>query len=327
MFDLHIWLKDRLPGGRATGSGWYRVSCPFHRENTPSFAVKIPSGNWGCRSASCGQHGGLARLVSHVDGISLREAYALINVPNPFNIDEDLTPEETAQIRPSRNGLPQGAVKVSSSRFPAYLAERGYGLQDVEAFGLYFGDDLCEEYRGYLLFPFWDLTGTYKTFTGRTMGKGPHSAPRYRQPDQSVVSASLYGVWRLLQVPKLDRLFVVEGQFDVLRMWQLGLPAVGLSTAATTSAQRRQLVEITKQFDTAICVLLDRGETEEEAARKIAGHLSVQCRTPVYSIDIPQDVKDPDLLTPGHVPIILDMCREVEVEYNQHGGDLGWTLL
>lgn len=327
MFDLRAWLGSRFPQGRETGSGWYRASCPFHNESTPSFAVKIPSGNWGCKAVSCGQHGGLVRLVAHVDGLTWKEAYALTKAPNPFNIDEDFGGSEEARRRPSRNGLPGDVVRVSSQRFPAYLADRGYGLQDAEAFGLYFGDDFCEEYKGYLLFPFWDILGSYKTFTARTMGR---FGARYRQPDESVVASSLYGVWRLPQLPSVDRVFVVEGQFDVLRMWQLGLPAVGLSTAASTPAQRRQLVEISRQFGAKICVLLDRGEMEAASAEKIAGLLSLQCQTPVYSLGwgqpredgglvLPDGIEDPDNLTADVVPILLDKCREIELAYGMHG--------
>lgn len=46
-FDVETWLKRHIPGGRVTASGWYRAKCPMHQDHSPSFAVHVPSGNFG----------------------------------------------------------------------------------------------------------------------------------------------------------------------------------------------------------------------------------------------------------------------------------------
>lgn len=46
-FDVEAWLKRHIPGGRVTASGWYRAKCPLHQDHSPSFAVHVPSGNFG----------------------------------------------------------------------------------------------------------------------------------------------------------------------------------------------------------------------------------------------------------------------------------------
>lgn len=307
-FDVLAWAKSHLPGGRVTSSGWYRVKCPWHEESVPSFAVKLDSGNWGCKAASCGKTGGLVALVRHVDGVSWGEAYKKTHLPNPFDPDDDpFLPPQRRVKRAPHNSLPQGLIPVSAERFPSYLRERGYGLQDALDFGLMFGDDKALALRNHLVFPFWTLDGVYKTYTARQMSS---EKSRYIQPTESLVSTLLYGVWRFAALPRVERIFVVEGQFDVLRMWKLGLPAVGLSTASATSAQRRQLVELSRQYGVPVCVLLDQGEAEADAAGDIAVHLAAWSAQ-AYTVALPSGVKDPDEL--GSPQILLDMCNDREI--------------
>ena len=315
-FDALAWLKRTFPGGRVSTSGWYRTTCPFHREANPSFAVHIEKRVFGCKAASCGRKGGIVLLIKHVEGISWREAYAKAETPDPFNLMDAGTRAGAVQPpRPRQYLFPLGLVPVSAARFPTYLLDRRYRLEDVEPFGLQFGE--IGDLRGYLVFPFWTIDGEYRTYTARRMGEDG-GGPRYLQEDQSACSAMLYGAWLLARAPRVDRIFVVEGQFDALRLWSLGLPAVSLSTAASTAAQRNQLIHLAWQFSATLAILLDRGKdaAQDEMLRRASRSIVAALRAggaPAVACELPDGVKDPDQLGRAHASILLDICKGEEL--------------
>jgi DNA primase len=315
-FDLPSWLQRHIPGGRTTSSGWYRARCVFHNETSPSFAVKVTGnrpGSFGCLAASCGRKGGLVRLIKEVEGISWAEAFQRIDQPNPFALDDVAVSDQVVRApRATVNPLPAGLVPVSAERYPTYLRDRRYALEDVAPHGLLFGDGACPTLRGYLVFPYWTIDGQYRTYSARRMGDDGRG-PRHLKPDEGLANAMLYGAWRIAALPRLDRLYCVEGQFDVLRMWSLGLPAVGLSTASTTAAQRNQVVEIARQFDADVVVLLDRGASEDQSSAEIASLLRAR-GVRAESASLPEGVKDPDGLDAASVKLLLDIGNERALE-------------
>jgi DNA primase len=322
-FDLIAWLNRYVPGGRVGASGWRNSLCPFHRERSPSFGVNLETGSFKCKSASCGKKGGLAFLVKELEGITWEEAFARIDRPNPFNLDDYTEPDTTRQAPPAFNPFPSDLVPVSAQRFPTYLRTvRGYGLQDAEAFGLSFGDVASPDLSGYLVMPYWSIDGEYKTYTARRMGDGE---PRYKQPTHGIAWRCLYGAWRL-NAATFDRIFLVEGPFDVMRLWSLGCAAVGLSTSKVSPVQFNQLVALARQFSVPICVLLDRGEREWEIAKSVAADLR-ESMVSAYAVSLPDDVKDPDGLSPESLQKLLDICKRQEqssVEVSGGSSALAW---
>jgi len=323
-FDVLAWAQSRVPGGRVGGTGWYNARCPFHQDGHPSFGVNTTTGVWKCKSASCGKRGDLVRLVMLIDGLSWRQACALVDRPNPFDVDE-APPASTrpdgrvVQARPRVNPFPSDLVAVSADRAPVYLRERGYCLQDALAFGLHFGDDAAGALRGYLVFPFWSADGEYVTYTARRMSEDDRHGIRYRHPDQGVASRHLYGAWRFRGVAWVERIFAVEGQFDAMRLWGFGLPASGLSTSAASPAQLNQLAALSRAYDAPVCVLLDNGPDERKRAVSIVAELDAKM-VPAYVGELPAGVKDPDRLTGETITKLLDRCNVKELQFQKSDG-------
>jgi len=206
-------------------------------------------------------------------------------------------------------------VPVSTQHFPVYLRDRQYSPEDVSPFGLWFGNS--GPMRGYVVFPFWTLDGEYKTYTARRMDDDKKSKqPRYRGPEQGLASSYLYGAWLFSCLRDPPGIFAVEGPFDVMRMWTLGLPAVGLSTAASTPAQRNQLATLHQIFGVPIFIMFDTGERELESARHTAGALSCQ-GVPSAVIDIPDGIKDPDGMNASNASEVLDKCNKMKYSLTQ----------
>lgn len=316
-FDVQAWLQQHLPGGRPTGSGWYRIKCPFHQESSPSFAVNLQNGSFGCLAASCKRHGGIALLVKEVEQITWREALERVRLPNSFDAFDEIPRLRDDRVeRPPENPFPEQLVPVSMQRYPVYLRDdRRYWYRDVERFGLHFG--VGGELMGWMVFPFWDLDGRYRTWRARIMADD--RPQRYTGPAEGIGSQLLYGAWLLGQQRQIDRIFIVEGQFDVMRCWQHGLAAGGLSTAEASAAQQNQIVLLARQFNAPVCVLLDAGDNEHRAAVTLAGQLRRRGAR-AYSLALPDGIKDPDLLRdPEDVGKLLDKCHGAELLFGPTG--------
>jgi len=319
-FDILAWAQSKIPGGRVGGSGWYNVRCPFHQDGHPSFGLNLTTGKWKCKAASCGRSSTeIARLVMLVEQVGWREACAKVDRPNPFDVDDYPGTKAAKPARPTVNPFPDNLVAVSGQRFPTYLRERGYCLQDALAFGLHFGDDAAGPFRGYLVFPYWSLDGEYATYSARRMSDEDHGS-RFQQAPHGIAARHLYGAWRFRGVAWAERIFVVEGQFDTLRMWTLGLPAGGLSTSSASPAQLNQIVTLSRIYDAPVCVLLDNGpdgrprREEQERAAAIVAELSA-AMVPAYVGELPEGIKDPDRLTGESVGKLLDMCNTRELQF------------
>lgn len=51
--------------------GWAIGCCPFHGDNTPSFAMHMHSGGYVCHATSCGERGGdIVSFVGALHGLS-----------------------------------------------------------------------------------------------------------------------------------------------------------------------------------------------------------------------------------------------------------------
>src|SRR5690606_11965294 len=129
--------------------------------------------------------------------------------------------------------------------FPRYLSEdRGY-TTDILDLGFDLRSCNAGRYRNRLLFPFYDTANQLVTFTARLMDDRPN-AIRYLFPEGSQTDQFLYGVHRIQD--KLPRLWVVEGQFDVLRMASFGEYAVGVSTSILSSRQQLDIRRLHKLY-------------------------------------------------------------------------------
>lgn len=117
------------------------------------------------------------------------------------------------------------------------------------------GDGYYDRFRDRLMFPIRDTRGRVIAFGGRVMGSGE---PKYLNSPETVLfhkGKELYGLYETrLARQSLQRLLVVEGYMDTVRLHQAGLPyAVATLGTATTSEHLRRAFrlvnEVTFCFD------------------------------------------------------------------------------
>ena len=106
-------------------------------------------------------------------------------------------------------------------------------------------------FRGRLMFPIADVSGHIVGFGGRLLGDGAPNAPKYLNSSDSTIFAKgklLYAMnWAKQAIRKADRLVIVEGYFDVIRLMLAGInEVVAPMGTALTSDQAALITKFTK---------------------------------------------------------------------------------
>lgn len=152
------------------------------------------------------------------------------------------------------------------------------------------GSEPRPRFRGRLIFPIFDTIGRPVGFGGRILGQGE---PKYLNSAESPVFSKgklLYGLsWAKNDIRKEDRVFVVEGYFDVVRLRAAGINCVvaPLGTALTTD-QAALLTRITKN----VYLLYDSDRAGLKATFRSGDELLAQGMS-VRVVTLPEG-EDPD---------------------------------
>lgn len=150
---------------------------------------------------------------------------------------------------------------ISSPRALAYLASRNVELNTAFRFELGYENNRITILHDRLLFPIRNVYGDFLAWQGRALD--PTVTPKYWH--QSFVKTDhLYGLYEnLSEIITLDQVYIVEGNIDVLTMWQCGYPAVALMGSTLSDTQCLLLRRYCSRF--VLCV--DNDPAGEKAAQ------------------------------------------------------------
>jgi hypothetical protein len=294
--------------GPNTAKGNVSIKCPFCGDSDPSMhmGVSLTSESWGCLRDA--EHRGRSPkwLVRALLGCSFTQAGLVVNQyshSDPDDLDgviqmlqETKVEEETAPVivkfpscfKPIK---PRGTTK----RFFTYLEDRGLDAKRISK-----DYDLrCShlgQYKDRIIIPIYN-NGQLQGWTSRALGN-PVNAPRYLASSNQIKTT----IWNFDELKKGgDRLFVVEGPFDAIRidsfakaMRPLGIITPSLNRAwnvkatctfgtSVTLPQIILLKNIAKNFK-EVYVMFDRGA--EAPSAELASWLQVkEVRLPDYAKD------------------------------------------
>ncbi|HEX5074489.1 MAG TPA: DNA primase [Gemmatimonadaceae bacterium] len=182
----------------------------------------------------------------------------------------------------------------------SYLNTLGYDDARLLTAGLLVQREEAEEprprFRGRLMFPIYDASGRPSGFGGRLIGPGE---PKYLNSADSVTFTKgrlLYGLnWARHAIRRDERLLLVEGYFDVVRLVLAGIESVvaPLGTALTED----QASMISRQ--TKNVFLLYDSDTAGQKATFRAGDLLLAQGVSVRVVTLP-DGEDPDTFVDSH---------------------------
>lgn len=326
--DIADVLGSYLQFTSSSGSS-LKALCPFHAEKTPSFVVNRDRQNFHCFGCGKGgdvitflqEHEGLTfpeALQSLADRAGITLAAYRGSGGNDNGRSEILALGKVA-ARFYREQL-ESPLKGSAGR--EYLETRHLRDETIKRFGLGYvpeqwnllldhakSEDISSElvenaglakmgergsrydfFRNRLMIPIHDVAGNVVAFGGRDLGDSP--AKYINSPENAVYKKSkvLYGLHEGRDAMRAaKRALLVEGYFDVLRCFDVGIEIAVASCGTALTPEQAKLI---RRYVPEVVVVFDGDEAGIRAALK---GISILCAAglTVRALTLP-DGKDPD---------------------------------
>jgi DNA primase len=307
----------------------FRGPCPFHHGKNDNFSVTLRGGYKCFVCGESGdvftfvqKHLGLdfveaVRLVGAKAGVEVREVARRTEEKDPreplWEINAAAAEFFRRRLWESPDGeaareylTSRGLTRDSADRFgigyaPAdrealrdSLASLGFEPDRQLAAGLLVAREGSVEprarFRHRLMFPIFDGAGHVVGFGGRVLGEGE---PKYLNSAESEVFAKrklLYGLnWAKQAIRKADRLIIVEGYFDVIRLMLAGITE---AVAPLGTALTEDQATLVRRYTKNVFLLYDSDRAGLKATFR-AGDILLAGGTSVRVITLPSG-EDPD---------------------------------
>lgn len=279
-------------GGKAT------CKCPFHDDTSPSMSLNFEKSYFRCWA--CGARG------SVIDWVMLREGFGLYEavdyLAEQYGVVKDSDPlweARRAVVLRNRQKAKDAHEALATKQGPLeYLRSRHILEDTIQTYQLGAGD-------GCVVIPFHDAWGEMAGFAFRYTD--PNRKPKYINSSASEgfdKGSNLYGLSAARRILK-DRLYVVEGYFDVYSAHQAGFPAVGICTSKMTTEQA-ELIGSTLIDGESVVLVPDQDKVgRDRCADNINLLLARAPKVPVYVVDVPEKDLGDYLGQPEEVKALL----------------------
>ena len=332
----HYGLLDRFKRGADSLSG----PCPIHQGTNPTqFRVSLSKNCWNCFSEchcggnvldfvakmeNCDPMEAANRLVEWFDldrsqlnagrerasdersdkdsreknesaSVAVSEVLPPVSAP-PRKINGSLQRAEKEEIGPNK----PLTFRLDLDSSHPYLMERGLAPETVREFGLgYCGKGVMSQR---IAIPIHNPAGELVGYAGRWPGVPPDGRPKYRLPDGFKKRVEIYRLDAALHEPAEQPLVIVEGFFDAMRLWQLGVrKCVALMGCSMSLPQEKLLLDHLKP-DSRVVVLFDQDEAGNLGREWVLCRLSLRAFVRVVSLAKPGG--QPDHLTAEEVQLL-----------------------
>lgn len=256
--------------------------CPVHGGDNPRAFVVEPQRNlWYCFTA-CARGGDVIDLIRRLDGVGFHEAVSRLVVLGGENAPLWAPPQPS-----SRTHFRPWVRRLNLESDTAFLRDKGIRAATARCFeaGLWTGPGFLAGCVGVRLH---DTLGNALGYAGRRLDREESvRRGKWKLPPALPKAQVLFGAHR---VPGDDAVVVTECPWGVMRLAQIGVPAVallgtGLSEKQGEWLRRRQRVVL----------MLDGDPTGREAALRIGAKLPGAGRVDLPPGCDPDDLTDDDL--------------------------------
>jgi DNA primase len=245
---------------RPAGGGSLKGLCPFHDERSPSFNVTPGKELYHC--FSCGEGGDVITFIRKIEHLDFTEAVerlaARAGVELRYEQGGYVPGQEHSQRRrlieahtAAQDFYMERVVASSSGPAKAFLAERGFSLDETTRFGVGYSPNAWDElvkhlrgrgfsedemiksglarrtsrgglidmFRGRLMWPIRDLTGETVAFGARKLNPDDDGPKYLNTPETTIFKKShvLYGAdLAKREIAKRRQAVIVEGYTDVM---------------------------------------------------------------------------------------------------------------
>lgn len=271
----------------------HKCVCPFHDDTDASLVVSPSKKMWKCFGCGEGgnvitflqKH----ENISFPEAVKMLGKEYNIEVP-----EKELTPEEKEELNKRDSQLiavSAGQTYFTNHRsddaIVNYLKERKVSIEAMEHFGYGFAPKdftaltnqltqkgfatktlievgltnqketkLYDRFINRLTFPYFNLSGHIIGFTGRDLAKD--STVKYlNSPDTPLFSKGevLFGLFQARKyISQLDKVYLVEGQFDVVAMYEAGYANTVCGSGTALTVKQAQLI---RKFTNNVTIIYD----------------------------------------------------------------------
>lgn len=279
----------------------YLGLCPFHNEKTPSFNVN-PDGKY-YKCFGCGVSGDVITFLQQYEGLDFTEAIKElaekahisldeenVNVKKEdysiyYNINKEAAYFFLENINKNNNVIdylkdrninPKSVIRFglgyaldSWDGLYNHLLKKGFKVDDIERANLIQKSEKSGKYydlfRKRLVFPILDLKSRVVGFSGRIIGDGE---PKYYNSRDSVIFKKgnlLFGLNLVQKNSNRDKIMLVEGNVDVVKLHQMGINYV---VAALGTAFTERQATLLKRYGKDIYLCLDGDGAGQKATMR-----------------------------------------------------------
>lgn len=274
---IHVVLRKY--GIKAPARGSYRIPCPLHGGRDANFSVSERSGLWNCFSI-CNRGGSVIDLVAALEKIDIKEAARKID--NDFNISPS---QVSVAVARDYSGQMERYKKMNNETIKVELPTHR---------------QLEEGYRGLSRFTIkhWQLGRTDTGVLIPSVGNGgltysyairrDDGNPKY-EIGKGMSKAWPYGLWQNQNdIVHEGFVYIVEGQFDAITMWEHGYRNVVAIQGSQISEQQAMLLLM---LTSTLMLVMDGDVAGRKATEEITKKWGTVFK--VGKIELPEGI-DPD---------------------------------
>jgi DNA primase len=273
--------------------------CPIHGGDSPSaFVVSLEKNLWYCFS-ECQTGGDVIDLVRRLDRLSYTETAerlaSLASLPPVAEHYQGLYRSKKQQPKEERPFRPYTRCLGLDPR-SVFLKQKEITVDTARIFetGAYYGRGFLEECIGVRLH---DLSGNPIGYAGRRLDSEQAVAyGKWKLPPGLPKGLILYGFHRVSNLSGRP-LCLVEGPWGVMRLYQIGVPAVALLGLYLSAAQRQLLANAAN-----LIIMLDGDSNGRRASSKLMRDLADIADAKIVNLP---DYCDPDDLSDLQLKCLL----------------------
>jgi DNA primase len=347
----HYGLRERMRATGNSGEN-LTGCCPIHKGSNPTqFRVSLAKNCWNCFS-SCRCGGNVLDFIAKMEEVPIQKAAQLaaewfhvaIEPRSPARESTTRSAEhrksdqevqaECGTAGDQNRAQPQDPITGSTAAAPAeeenvpneplafelkhldaehpYLSQRGLSPESIQLFGL----GHCKKgiLSGRIAIPIHNHSGQLVAYAGRWLGEPPAQKPKYQFPRGFRKSQEVFNLHRAKeQEAAVSPLFIVEGFFDCMKLWQAGVKrVVALMGSSLSLPQEEQILDLVGA-NGQIALLLDEDDAgisgRADALRRFASKAFVRV------IELKDVARQPDELSDEQIRELLlqDGSPEYEV--------------
>ena len=305
----------------------FTALCPFHPEKTPSFVVSPEKQIFKC--FGCGVGGNAITFVEKYENLSFWEAVKRVAELAGVELPTELLQQDEAALKAEEFGLKaasyfhskldrvwdylssRGVSRETAKKFllgyaPAgYLKELKIPKEEAQLLGLV-GKNGSEFFRERLVIPIFNHSGKVVSFAGRALKEG--KGPKYVNGPETPLfkkSSTLYGFYQCRdEILKKREVIVVEGYFDVISLYQLGVKRAVAPMGTSLTENHARFI---KRYSPSPILLFD-GDSAGRKAILRSSSLFFSLGAEPRVVQLPQG-EDPDSMARNYPNELLELLN------------------